>query len=35
MSGVLAYVIGPLEVEIDGEGPSNNNAKDYQHKKPI
>ncbi|XP_070501956.1 monocarboxylate transporter 14-like [Chironomus tepperi] len=35
LSGVLAYVIGPLEVEGDGDGNSNNNAKDYQLKKPI
>jgi len=33
MSGVLAYIIGPLQVEVDEEG--NNNAKDYQLKKPI
>lgn len=35
ISGVLAYIIGPLQVEIDEEGNSNNNAKDYQLKKPI
>ncbi|CAG9801614.1 unnamed protein product [Chironomus riparius] len=35
MSGVLAYVIGPLQVEIDEDGNSNNHSKDNQQKKPI
>jgi hypothetical protein len=33
MSGVLAYIIGPLQVEGDEE--ANNHAKDYQLRQPI